>query len=245
LAIVAVLLLAGCTATVHGNGNGTAPTRAGDTSSTPDFPSGSPAPTGTTPTTTPAPTDTPPAPTGSAGPTLQQRSDRLTAQTHGRPHAIVGVPGALEAAVWDDGGDISFWRSAGDAPDWTQVGDSRYPDTVAGAPGVSVSGTVLTGMQHATYIVTGQFTTDGSGLAVAYTTGAKGWGTIKAEKNGNIGPSGQPIGADRIGLSRGFAFADGQLVTKDCPQNRPISGCAGHEVVKRWTWTGTDFKQAR
>jgi hypothetical protein len=84
---------------------------------------------------------------------------------------------------------------------------------------------------------------DGSGNAVAYTTGPRGWGAIKAEPNGNIGPSGQPIGADRIGLSYGFAFVDGLLQTKDCPLNQPISDCDTNHVLKLWKWNGTDFSR--
>jgi hypothetical protein len=32
------------------------------------------------------------------------------------------------------------------------------------------------------------FTTDGTGNAVAYTTGSNGWGAIKAEPNSNLAP---------------------------------------------------------
>jgi len=49
--------------------------------------------------------------------------------------------------------------------------------------------------------VRGNFTGDASGNAVAFTSGAKGWGAIKAESNENIGPSGQPVGANLIDLS--------------------------------------------
>jgi hypothetical protein len=249
--VVLAVLVGGCSATTGGSGTA----RLGSVARTPDFPSGTPAPSGTAPFGTgtgTAPSGTAPSgstPSGSTpsdpgGPTLQQRDGRLTAQTNGQPHVAVGVPGGLEAAVWGSGDAIGFWRSAGASPDWTQVGSSSYPQLVAGAPGVAVNGTLLTGMTHATFIVTGQFTTDGSGQAVAFTTGPKGWGAIKAEPDGNIGPSGAPVGADRIGLARGFAFADGELVTADCPQNRPIAGCGGHEVLKRWTWTGTDFRRA-
>jgi hypothetical protein len=98
-------------------------------------------------------------------------------------------------------------------------------------------------MRNATFIVTGNFTGDGSGNAVAYTTGAKGWGAIKAESNGRIGPSGQPVGSDAIGLSFGFAFVGGLLQTKDCPPNRPIADCGAYPVVKLWAWNGTDFSQ--
>jgi hypothetical protein len=97
-------------------------------------------------------------------------------------------------------------------------------------------------MRHATFTVPGQFTTDNSGHAVAYTTGGRhGWGAIKARANGNIGPSGQPIGPNRIGLSYDFGLVGGKLKTADCPTNEPIASCGSDHIDKLWTWTGHDF----
>ena len=179
-------------------------------------------------------------------PTPAQRAKRLTAQTNGAAHVIVAIPGGYEAAVFDQTGNISFWRDAVLTTTWRQVGRSSYPwDAQLGTPpDATVQGALLQAMTHATFIVHGTFTTDGGGNAVAFTTGAKGWGAIKAEPNGNIGPSGQPVGNDKIGLSYGFAFVDRKLQTEDCPTNRPIADCSAHPITNLWVWTGHDFRLA-
>ncbi|HET6877032.1 MAG TPA: hypothetical protein VFH38_05850 [Jatrophihabitans sp.] len=229
--------LAGC-----GGGSGGAPAtsprpaRHQSSQSTPDFPSstsGVPSPTG-------------PAPTKQiALPTRRQRITALQAQAGGQAVVLVAVPGGYEAASYDQLGNLRFWREASDSGTWTQVGASSYPYVPAlGPPHARVRGALLSGMQHATFIVYGVFTGDGSGNAVAFTTGANGWGAIKAEPNGNIGPSGQPVGADLIGLSYNFGFAGGRLITEDCPTDRPISQCGTHPIVKSWVWTGSDFALA-
>jgi hypothetical protein len=158
--------------------------------------------------------------------------------------ALVAVPGGYEAASWDGTGGIRFWFDPTASVAWRRVGTSRYPYSAAlGAPHVAVQAARLRGMDHATFIATGRFTNDSSGNAVAYTTGPRGWGAIKAERNGNIGPSGAPVGADRIGLSYGFAFSDGYLITADCPTGRPIAQCGTHQIRKRWVWRGKDFRR--
>lgn len=241
VAVLAVLAGAGCATTTQGHGRTPS---VGASARTPDFPSTAGHGTSTSaPLGTPSPTST--APTSPVLPDAHQRGEQLDAQSNGAPHVLVPVPGGYEAATYDTAGHIAFWRVVGTEPGWRRVGTSRYPAEVTGTPfQVQVAGARLSRMTHATFIVRGQFTTDNSGLAVAYTTGPKGWGTIKAEPNGNIGPSGAPIGSDRIGLSRGFAFVHGKLETKDCPQDRPISACDSNEIVKLWVWTGRDFTRA-
>jgi hypothetical protein len=157
---------------------------------------------------------------------------------------LVAVPGGYEAATWDQVGHIRFWFDPAATTAWRRLGTSSYPYSAAvGPPDASVEGTLLRRMAHATFIISGTFTGDGSGNAVAFTTGGRGWGAIKAESNGNIAPSGRPVGRDRIGLSYGFAFAQGYLVTADCPPNRPLSECGGHQIRKRWLWRGSEFRQ--
>jgi hypothetical protein len=233
---LAVVTLCGCAGTTNGRGRAESPTSA---PSRPDFPSVS--------VTASAPTSSSPASSSSVSPspTMQQRAARLRVQTNGAAHEVVAVRGGAEAATYDGAGHIAFWRSTGGSADWTRLDSSRYPAEVTGRPyHVAVRGTLLTGMTHATYIVTGQFTNDNSGRAVAYTGGRAGWGAIKAEANGNIGPSGQPVGADRIGLSYDFGFVGGLLKTEDCPSDEPISSCDSDHVDKLWTWTGHDFKRS-
>ena len=232
LVAVAVVGAAACSSTTPGHG--VELTRSGPTSH--DFPTTSP-PASTSASSTPASTTA----TASPSPTVVQLAAQLAQLTPGRHNVLVAVPGGYEAISYDQTSQIGFWKYAG--TDWQQVGTSSYPYSSAiGAPAdAKAVGALLTGMRDATFIVTGNFTGDGSGNAVAYTTGARGWGAIKAERNGNIGPSGQPVGADRIGLSFGFAFVGGRLQTKDCPLNQPIAACGANPVVKLWQWTGADF----
>ena len=60
---------------------------------------------------------------------------------------------------------------------------SQNPYSAAiGAPAdADATGARLAGMTDATFIVTGLFTTDGTGNAVAYSTGIGGWGAIVTE----------------------------------------------------------------
>jgi hypothetical protein len=246
-ALAVLLAVAGCARTTEGSAH--PPTSNAATGrSTPDFPSQSvsvpSSPTASAPRESTAAPSTPTS-SAPATPTRAQRDAQLTTQTNGEAHVVVAISHGYEAATYDRAGGIRFWRVVGTEPGWRQVGVSRYPAEVDGKPyDVSVTGALLRGMKNATFIVRGQFTTDNSGLAVAYTTGPKGWGAIKAEPSGNIGPSGKPIGSNRIGLSRGFAFVGGLLQTKDCPQSLPISSCGGHEIVKLWRWAGKDFRRA-
>jgi hypothetical protein len=153
----------------------------------------------------------------------------------------VRVPGGFEAATWDEVGNIAFWHDA------TQVGKSTYPfDPSLGedTPRVKVTGALIAGMTHATFIVHGTFTTDGGGNAVAFTAAPTGWGVIKAQRDGNLAPSAAPVGNDRIGLSYDLGFVGGKLQTKDCPTDRPIVDCASHPVTKLWVWSGQAFRRA-
>jgi hypothetical protein len=155
------------------------------------------------------------------------------------------VPGGFQAASWDQHGGIGFWSEAVSDTTWRLMGDSRYPDVAAlGPPEATALGALLRNMDNATFIVHGNFTGDGSGNAVAFTTGPHGWGAIKAETGGNIAPSGSPVGANLVGLSYDFAFRNGYLETKDCPTNRPISDCDEHPVTKLWIWAGHEFVRA-
>jgi len=155
------------------------------------------------------------------------------------------VPGGYEAATYDQAGHVGFWYDSQASTSWRQVGSSRYPYVPdLGAPRAIMQGALLSTMAHATFIVRGTFTGDSSGNAVAFTTGRSGWGAIKAEPNGNIGSSGQPVGSNQIGLGYDFGFVRGRLQTKDCPTNRPISDCDTYPVVKLWQWAGHDFRQA-
>ena len=244
--LVVVVAASGCASVTSGTGHATGP---GSVSSSADFPSTPPSPPVTQPPVTEPPVTQPPLttapPPAQASPTRQQRENRLTAQTNGAAHDLVKIARGYEAATYDQHANIAFWRSIGNDVNWTQVGTSTYPysPAVGGPANAKVTGTLLARMQHATFIVTGAFTGDSSGDAVAFTTGPNGWGVIKAEPNGNIGPSGQPVGADRIGLSFDLKFAGGKLVTEDCRTDQAIAQCGSNPVIKYWLWAGADFEQ--
>lgn len=238
--LLGVVTLTGCASVTSGSGERGAP---GSVTSSPDFPtllpSGSSSSSAQPPSTSSAPSTTP------AAPTRQRREDRLTVQSRGQAHVLVTVARGYEAASFDQHTHIQFWRSVGNTVDWVLLGRSIYPysPAVGSSAQATVQGALLSRMQHATFILTANLTGDGSGNDVAYTTGGRGWGVIKAEPNGNIGPSGQPVGADKIGLAYHFAFVSGRLKTEDCPSNKPIASCGTDHVDKLWVWTGSDFKQ--
>jgi hypothetical protein len=237
-----VLTVAACSTTTAGNGSQLTPSGA----SSHDFPS-VPIPEPSDSTVSGSPASTPPrtaTATPPAKPTRAQLAARLAALTPGQRLVLVAITGGFEAVSYDQNAHLSFWKSTG--TDWAHVGASTYPysPTIGGPADAQAIGTVLARMRDATFIVTGNFTGDGSGNAVAYTTGASGWGAIKAEPNGRIGPSGHPVGSDQIGLSFGFAFVGGLLQTKDCPLNQPVAACGANPVVKLWVWNGTDFSRA-
>jgi hypothetical protein len=242
VAISALLVLTGAVGCSASSGNGGGPSSAtgNSSSSRPDFPSQSTGPPSTGPST-PGPVKS--VETAATAPTLAQREDQLSAQTNGEARVVVRVPDGYEAAIYDQGGNIWFWHNAESVTSWKQVGSSSYPDVAQiGAPHASVKGALLHGMDHATFIVRGNFTGDGSGNAVAFADGSNGWGAIKAESSGNIGPSGKPVGSNQIGLSYDFGFHAGLLETKDCSTNVSIAECGSHPITKRWKWTGHDFK---
>jgi hypothetical protein len=239
--LLGVVTLTGCASVTTGSGEPGVP---GSAATSPDFPTALPGASSSSPGSGSS-SSPPPATQAPAAPTRRQREDRLSAQTNGEAHVLVAVARGYEAATFDQHANIQFWRSVGSTVDWTQVGRSTYPySAAAGSPAQArVQGALLSRMRHATFILTANLTGDGSGNDVAYTTGPKGWGAIKAEPNGNIGPSGQPVGPDKIGLSYRFAFVAGRLKTEDCPSNKPIATCGTDHVDKLWLWQGTEFKQ--
>jgi hypothetical protein len=161
---------------------------------------------------------------------------------------VVPTSNGSESMLVAQRGSVTFWDYDATQHTVKKVGRSTYPyaPKALGPPGAVGGGTVLDGMDHATFILNGAFSGDGSGNAVAYTVGAYGWGAIKAEQNGNLAPSGEGVGVSAIGLSQAFDFVDGQLETADCASSIPISECGGkNRILKFWRWTGTEFELAR
>jgi hypothetical protein len=232
--VAAAVLAAGCSTATSGHGSGGS---SHGSSSHHDFPSSLTTAAPSTPGFAPSTTSERPQ-------TPDERAAQLRAQTGGESTVLVGVPGGFEATSYDQSGHIRFWFESTAATSWRLIGRSRYPNVAQlGPPHATAEGALLRNMTHATFIVRGYFSGDGSGNAVAFTTGPGGWGAIKAEPNGNIGPSGHPVGPNLIGLSYNFEFRRGYLVTKDCSLDRPLADCDEHPIVKLWVWTGVDFVQ--
>lgn len=157
----------------------------------------------------------------------------------GRVATPVAVPSGFEIMVVGQKGLVSFWSWRSSTKTLVKVGLSSYPYDPAsvGPPHATGVGTVLSGMAHVTFIVTGTFSGDGSGRAVAYTRGSKVWGAIKAVSNGNLAPSSKGVTFGGLGLENQFAFISGYLQTADCSTTKPISECSGNNrVLKFWKW---------
>ncbi|WP_375497676.1 serine/threonine-protein kinase [uncultured Jatrophihabitans sp.] len=149
----------------------------------------------------------------------------------------------VEAISVGQQGSVTFWSEAGNT--LQQVGTSTYPySSSLGPPDAGATGAVLTGMTHATFVVSGTFSGDGSGNAVAYTDGSKGWGAIKAQSNGDLTPSGKGVGIGGVGLSNNLALTGGRLATYDCSSQVPIADCSeNNRIIKYWTWKKDHFNQ--
>lgn len=235
-----VLLIAGCSGGSAGDAASSAsPSDSTSTSTSPNAAQSSPA------TTPSSGSDSSDGGGGTLLPSEPMLQQALAQQVSGEQVDLVKVPSGYEAASWDQTGRIRFWSSTGRSTRWQQVGSSHYPySSYLGDPSATTMGADLTGMRHATFIVRGTFTGDGTGSAVAYADGLRGWGAIKAEPSGRIGPSGAPVGSDQIGLSFDFGFDNGLLVTKDCNPHYAFAECGGPTtIVKQWRWNGTDFTQ--
>lgn len=80
---------------------------------------------------------------------------------------VVPVPGGYDAATYDQSGHVDFWQYI---KSWKEVARDTYPRNlsntnteICGGPRVTITGALLTGMRHATFIICGQFAGDGSG----------------------------------------------------------------------------------
>ena len=160
---------------------------------------------------------------------------------------LVHVPVGAELAVVGQKRYVAFWTWNKTNNELVVDGSSRYPydPKTLGPPQATGRGALLTGMSHATFIVTGTFSTDGSGNAVAYTTlDGKTWGAIKAQPDGNLMPTAGYVGIKGIGLSEDFGFENGMLVTSDCRKSGSTLDCS-NPIVKYWKWDATKSEFVR
>lgn len=98
----------------------------------------------------------------------------LKARTPGQRQAVAPARGGWEAATWRRG-LIEFWRFT---RAWARVGAARYTTATPRPVSPSAVGWLLPGMANATFVFHGLFTGDGSGDAMAFTAGHRGWGPL-------------------------------------------------------------------
>src|SRR5438093_11106579 len=99
-------------------------------------------------------------------------------------------------------------------------------------------------MEHPTYVVTGRFSTDSTGKAVAYAyTEAATWGTLKQQGDKALVPvNDKVIASDGHGLFQEYQFARGLLESADCSTVLLASACTGDKrTLQFWKWNGTKF----
>ena len=159
---------------------------------------------------------------------------------------IVAIEGGLEAAVWDQSGDIDFWKLTGTSP-WVEVGKSRYIEVRDEPVGITVTGAVLTGDPNATFIASGAFSGDGTGAFEAFSTGSSGWGYLEPISDSTaLIPSGLPSTDNTTpGNSYYEGFVGGDLERAD-PGTLPF-GTNGSEwmVIRTYRWAGSYFAQTQ
>ncbi|HVB41326.1 MAG TPA: hypothetical protein VNF47_01305, partial [Streptosporangiaceae bacterium] len=100
-------------------------------------------------------------------------------------------------------------------------------------------------MSNATFIVSGQFSGDGTGNFIAFTNGPRGWGTIAPGAGGVLIPTGKRSTDNRTpGNSYTELFRDGYLEISE-PGNLPL-GTNGSEwqVERTYAWRSGAFHQA-
>ncbi|TWP36207.1 hypothetical protein [Leekyejoonella antrihumi] len=239
LATAAALGLAACGQAANGAGSSGLPTGT----------SGTPAPTSAGPTTTSSP-DPSHRMTGTPvgqGPVVSEVAARgALMQKSGSLHpAIVRLGSGYEAATLGQGNDVVFWSSTGRT--WTRNGTSTRLPVHSGNHGqVTVAGSLLPGAKHATFVVTGAFTGDGTGGALAYGHGPRGWSLITARPDGSLAPSGH--GADRLGengLELNISLTPSGLTTYSMWSPRSSAAFAmqtGRPTIRRWKASGSTLQ---
>lgn len=179
--------------------------------------------------------------TGNAGSTPAEVRQRLRTVTPGaNGDAVVALAdGSYEGASVDKSGTVEFWSYRGGQ--WHRVGQSTYP-VLPNRPGdATAQGQLLPGMTHATFILTGGFSEDGTANNAAYTADDNGkWGLIVPEERGDLIPSGHGVRNDpqfQLGINNGVYFANGKLETANCSDTLPFADCHGDtRVIKYYSW---------
>jgi hypothetical protein len=159
---------------------------------------------------------------------------------------VLPVPGGYEAVTYDQHGHIDFWDYAGL---WRLVAKQNYPRSlgvgdanICGKPGIVVTGALLHGARHATYIVCGQFSGDGSGWDVVFTRTADGWRYVMPRGRDLV-----PTGFSATYFNSLFLyahFADGRLVTGIDTGVFGSAFASAFPLAEEWRYSGTGFERA-
>lgn len=175
--------------------------------------------------------------------------DALAAHVRTGEHAcVVGLPGGFEAVLFDDTGHLRFWSSV-DGSHWSQDQTASYRYDARDAKGqqLTATGTVLTGMKNATFILHGIFSGDGTGNAMAYTYGPHGWGPVLWPGSPEQRSWGKLVVASELPPETStiqvadykMTFNRGNLVTYDCDASHGAATCGANLIASAWRWNAT------
>ena len=162
---------------------------------------------------------------------------------------VVRSAGGFQAICYDQHGHLVFLRPT--AGGWHEAAQSTYPpDSGDGPPsydehGVHVRGALRPGMSDAVFIVTGPFSGDGTGNAVAYGNGPDGWGLLTQDGARRLRSSGTGAGSGTdTGLYFAARFTGGFLETAVDSGVFSSAFGSGFPIRRRWSWSEDHFALA-
>jgi hypothetical protein len=154
---------------------------------------------------------------------------------------VVAVGAGFEAATYDQHGRLEFWADA--TGSWKRQSSLKYPG-IAYDGGTTVSGAVLPGMSHATFVVNSPgFSGDGSGNAAVYAHGKSGW-AIVVQQGKRLTPSQHPSASAQDIFFEAAAMSTG--LRTETESDVFASAIAGSvtPVVDYWRWSDGGFTMA-
>jgi hypothetical protein len=175
----------------------------------------------------------------------------LKAFAHTR-NATAPIPagGGWEGATWSSPrtATVRFWRYSAQSRKWKVIGHSRYPVYPGFGCLPKVAGAALDNGTHATYIVGGCFTGDGTLNTTVFADGPRHWGLV-VQRGTRLVASGQP-GTRRDGPSGALFYNEritrGVLETIVGGNNFFSNGAEGLYPLRTfWRWSGTAFERIR
>ena len=157
---------------------------------------------------------------------------------------VIATPGGLEAATWTSvkRAQIGVWRKPEDGQ-WHEIGRTTYPGNNWLRHCVPiVTGRLLSGARHATFIVHGCFAGDGMVNAVAISDGPRGWGVL-AESGHRLAarPPNDDSKAAGAAVLFNIAFDHGNLLTIEGNAFFGNAGQAGFPRLILWKRDGAGF----